>query len=257
MECAIVLPRTSQKHHCWHHLKTRATGTWEDNHNSFFFSSSGWYLLGPRLFHKIQGRTLCFGGVLWEQSLQCENSLSGEQSAVCPGDRTQRKWGGCNPTTSLSLARSRKEILSLGGAKSLPIYPSEHRTGLKGRYNDTLLDPFMNTLLCYSAHQASSPQGHRMSPVILNLSEKPVQKAAATFCLVESCSQPMLHSLLPPPQVHCRHFWSQASFTYPQDSVLKVSVCSTVAFGAKLRSHSQHRCADGRPSPGKSARCWA
>lgn len=46
---------------------------------------------GPRLFHEIQGGALCFGGILWEQSLQRENPLPGEESAVCPGDRTQRR----------------------------------------------------------------------------------------------------------------------------------------------------------------------
>jgi hypothetical protein len=64
--------------------------------------ASGWHFLGPRLFHKIQGRTLCFGGVLWEQSLQRENPLPRKEPAVYTGDRTQRRQGGCNPTTCLS-----------------------------------------------------------------------------------------------------------------------------------------------------------
>ena len=67
--------------------------------------ASGWHLLGPRLFHKIQGGALCVGGVLWEQSLQRENPLPGEESAVCPGDRAQRRRGGYNPMTSLFQAK--------------------------------------------------------------------------------------------------------------------------------------------------------
>ena len=65
------------------HWKIPSSGQWKRHY---------WRRTGPTEGgHHPQDRALSVGGVLWEQSLQCENTLAGEESAVCPRDGTQRR----------------------------------------------------------------------------------------------------------------------------------------------------------------------
>lgn len=127
--------------------------------------ASGWHVLGPRLFHQVPGRALRAGGVSREQGLQCEDPLPGEESAVCPGDRTPRRRGGCNPTASLfQWLPKDKDRGALGDAGQVTPYPQECGTGEKrrpaGRECDLILPAPSAGLPSYTAAHGPAANSH-------------------------------------------------------------------------------------------------
>lgn len=72
----------------WQRMSSTVNGTLENTvFSGKWCKRRYWRRTGPLGEHHQQDRVLCVGGVLWEQSLQCENILAGEESAVCPRDR--------------------------------------------------------------------------------------------------------------------------------------------------------------------------
>lgn len=127
--------------------------------------ASGWHVLGPRLFHQVPGRALRAGGVSREQGLQCEDPLPGEESAVCPGDRTPRRRGGCTRQLHFSNGFLRTRIGELWGmpAKSPHTHKSagpEKRNRPAGRECDLILPAPSAGLPSYTAAHGPAANSH-------------------------------------------------------------------------------------------------